>query len=170
MADDALPEPTDTVKIESGDDLALAALSEASETDETEAVASDELADSLTHLQNVIERNALELERLKNEMKLKRESLKSVFENDAQLSEAEEEQQKVSNAVKERRSQISTGPQATALKAQIGELRENQKEIEETLSNHLLNYFQITNSKSFDTSEGDQWEFNITAKVKTRRT
>ena len=170
MADDALPVPTDTVKIESGDDLALAALSEASESDETEAVASDELADSLTHLQNVIERNALELERLKNEMKLKRESLKSVFENDAQLSEAEEEQQKVSNAVKERRSQISPGPQATALKAQIGELRENQKEIEETLSNHLLNYFQITNSKSFDTSEGDQWEFNITAKVKTRRT
>ena len=169
MADDALPTPQESKKIESGDDLALAALNEASGASDSEAAASDELADSLNHLQNVIERNALELEKLRQDMKIKRESLKSVYENDAQLSEAEEEQRKKSESVKERRTQISTGPQATALKAQIAEVRENKKEIEETLSNHLLNYFSITNSRSFDTSEGDQWEFNITAKVKTRR-
>lgn len=170
MADDALPQPQDTNKLESGEDLALKALSEASESDsDSEVAASDELADSLNHLQNVIERNALELQRLKEEMKQKRESLKSVFENDAQLAEAEEEQKKLSGTVKERRAQISSSPQATSLKAQIGELKEQQKDIEETLSNHLINYYSITNSKSFDTSEGDQWEFNITAKVKTRR-
>ena len=44
-----------------------------------------------------------------------------------------------------------------------------QKELEETLSNHLVNYHSLTHSNSFDTSDGDQWEFSITAKIKPRK-
>jgi len=51
----------------------------------------------------------------------------------------------------------------------IGELKEQQKEIEETLSNHLINYHAMTNSKSFDTSDGDQWDFSIKAKIRPRK-
>ena len=71
--------------------------------------------------------------------------------------------------VKERKAQLQTNPAAMSLKAKIGELREQQKELEETLSNHLVNYHSLTHSHSFDTSDGDQWEFTITAKIKPRK-
>ncbi len=167
--------------LESGEDLAMSALSQASgasvagkkssaKLSAAEEVAqSDEVAKTLEYLQSIIERNATELMRVKEELKLKRESLKSVFENDVQLSEAETQVQQFAQQLKERKAQIVNTPQAVSLKNQVGELNEQKKEIEETLSNHLLNYYALTNSTSFDTSDGDQWEFNIKAAVKTRK-
>lgn len=174
VADDPLLPAADEAQLESGEDLAAKAL--ASRTGgastgvaEDEASASDELADTLGHLQNVIERNANQLNRIKEALKAKRESLTSVFENDAKLNEATEEAAKISTAVKERRGQLQNDPQVSQLKMQIGELNEEKKELEETISNHLVNYYALTNSKSFDTSDGDQWDFDIRAKVKNRR-
>jgi chromosome segregation ATPase len=134
-----------------------------------ETAASDELATTLTSLQNVIERNALELQRILEELKHKREQLKSVFENDTTLAEAEVQALAQVQQVKELKAKLQSHPQVTSLKVTIGELSQQKKEVEEALSNHLVNYHQITGSKSFDTSEGDQWEFDIRAKVKTRK-
>ncbi len=161
-------------KLESGEDLAISALAKAgksnvstsdSNTDD-EVKASNELADTLSHLQSIIERNANELTRVKNELKEKRESFKSLFENDAPLQEVVNEVSVMNEQVKERKSKINSDPQATSLKLSIGDLNQEKKEIEETLSNHLINFYSMTNSKSFDTSSGDQWEFDIRAKVK----
>lgn len=156
--------------LESGDDLATAALASASfDASEDEALQSDQLADTLSSLQNVIERNADLLAQLGSDLKLKRDSLRGIFENDTQLSDATQQQQEVTRQVKERKAKLQTSPEVTQLKTQIGELNEQKKELEEALSNHLLNYYQLTNSTSFDTSDGDQWEFNIRAKVKGRK-
>lgn len=167
----------DQTKLQSGDDLALDALSEASQntpalpadSEEDELAASNQLAETLSSLQGVIERNAEHLETISNEMKMKHEELKNVFDNDSQLEEAQTQARESSNKVKERRSALQSDPQVTSLKVQIGELSQQKKEIEETLSNHLVNYYSLTNSKSFDTSDGDQWEFDVKAKVKTRK-
>lgn len=175
-----LEEPETPATLQSGDDLALEALAQQSgassvaastsdDSDENEALQSDKLADTLSHLQNIIERNANELTRINNELKERRDSLKGVFENDQELAQAEDQVQEFANAVKQRRSQLQSNPQATTLKAKIGELNEQKKEVEETLSNHLINYFGLTSSKSFDTSDGDQWDFDIKAKVKARK-
>jgi DNA repair exonuclease SbcCD ATPase subunit len=173
-------------KLETGEDLALAALSKSksgnsdsskpggtnSNSDDSdfdtddEVRESNELAETLTALQNLIERNANELERVKSHLKEKRESYRSVFENDATLQEAVDEAETVKQQVKERKSIINNSPQATSLKTQMSDLNQEKKEIEEALSNHLINYYSLTNSKSFDTSSGDQWEFDIKAKVK----
>lgn len=172
MADDPqlLDKPEETEELQSGEDVALAALSQQSASSaDSEAEESDKLASTLTHLQNVIERNANELARISAELKEHRESMKNVFENDAELSEAEDQAQQISNAVKARRTALQNNPQITSLKAKVGDLNEQKKEIEETISNHLVNYFSLTNSKSFDTSDGDQWEFDIKAKVKSRK-
>lgn len=167
---------SDTPILESGEDLAMKALGvaqtqhlSANVSSDDEVAASDQIAESLTYLQQIIERNAQELERIQEELKLKRESLKSVFENDPQLLESEEQAQAVSMQVKERKAQLQNSPQATSLKSNIGDLNEQKKEIEETLSNHLVNYYSLTNSTSFDTSDGDQWEFKIKAKVNSRK-
>lgn len=163
-----------------GDDLAQEALEEVTQstgtsvgqagtTADDEIAASDQLAQTLTSLQNVIERNATELERVLNELKEKREMFKNIFDNDTELAEATQQAQIITEQVKQRKSKLQTDPQATTLKVQIGELSEQKKEIEEALSNHLVNYHQITGSKSFDTSDGDQWDFDIKAKVKARK-
>lgn len=160
---------TQDTQLKTGDDLALDALNLSSDPAEDEVAQSNEVAQALTSLQNVIERNANELNRVSSELKEKRESMKNVFENDQELAVADEQVQQLTNQVKERRSKLQADPQVTSLKVQIGELNEQKKEIEETLSNHLVNYYQLTHSTSFDTSDGDQWEFNIRAKVKPRK-
>lgn len=173
MIDDSI-NPTATV-IPSGDDLAAQALgqditnADDSSVGDDEAAQSDQVALALSSLQNVIERNATELQRLAEELKQKREMMKNVFENDVDLATAEEQVNLIATQVKERKAKLQADPQVTTLKVQIGELNEQKKEIEETLSNHLVNYYQMTNSTSFDTSDGDQWEFKISAKVKARK-
>ena len=138
-------------------------------TEIVELVKQNEFAESITSLQSLIEKHAIELSRIKAEKKLKRESLKSIFDNDTQFQEAKSEADKHSQVLKERKVQIQNDPQATSLKLDIAELNQQQKEIEETLSNHIVNYHAMTNSTSIDTSNGDQWDFKIKATIKPKQ-
>lgn len=181
-ADDtlALSEGADTPVLESGDDLAAQALASADGGSVgrvtgakgaalDEVAASNELAETLGSLQNVIERHANELQRIAEELKQNRELMNNFFENDTTLQAAQEEAKMASASLKERRGQVANHPQVTSLRVKLTELGEQKKEIEETLSHHLVNYYQLTNSKSFDTSDGDQWEFSVNARVKPRK-
>lgn len=161
----------DQKQISSSDDLALEALSQASQgaDGDEELNQSNALAETLTSLQNLIEKHARELTRIDTELKEKRQSLKSVFDNDIQLTEAKEEVERHTEAMKERRVQLQNDPQSTSLKIDVAELNQQKKELEETLSNHLVNYHSLTNSTSFDTSDGDQWDFSIKAKIKAKK-
>lgn len=161
----------DQKQISSSDDLALDALSHASQSADAdnELAESNQLADTLNSLQNLIEKHARELTRIETELKEKRQSLKNVFDNDVQLTEAREEVEKHTQAMKERRVQLQNDPQSTSLKIDVAELNQQKKELEETLSNHLVNYHALTNSTSFDTSDGDQWDFSIKAKIKAKK-
>lgn len=161
---------TNDPQLQSGDDLALAALSQTDQNialnSDDEVAESDKLAETLTALQNVIEKNAVELEKTKTELKEKRQELKNVFDNDMTLTEAKEEADKHKQQVKERQAKLQADPQVTTLKIEIKEINQRKNEIEEALSNHLINYNKMTDSTSFDTSDGDQWEFTMRAKVK----
>jgi DNA repair exonuclease SbcCD ATPase subunit len=164
----------DQKQISASDELALDALSQASQASEDtdsddEIKKSNELAETLTSLQNLIEKHARELTRIDGELKEKRQSLKSVFDNDIQLTEALEEVEKHNQAMKERKVQLQNDPQSTSLKIDVAELNQQKKELEETLSNHLVNYHALTNSTSFDTSDGDQWDFVIKAKIRAKK-
>ncbi len=166
--------PDDQKQISASDELALDALSQASKSSESvdsddEIKKSNELAETLTSLNNLIEKHARELTRIEGELKEKRQSLKNVFDNDIQLTEAREEVEKHTQAMKERRTQLQNDPQSTSLKIDVAELNQQKKELEETLSNHLVNYHALTNSTSFDTSDGDQWDFVIKAKIKAKK-
>lgn len=173
-------EPSDQKTLPPSDDLQLSALNQSGDGDDAalptpdpsasddEVADSNQLAETLTSLQNVIERNASQLEKLKKDLKEKREMLRNVFENDSTLGEAQEQMATFNAQVKDRKIKLQADPQVTSFKVQIGELNEQKKEIEEALSNHLVNYYSLTNSKSFDTSDGDQWDFEVRAKVKGR--
>jgi chromosome segregation ATPase len=141
-------------------DLATQALNESQR--------SDQFAETLQSLEQIIERNANQLYELKENLKKRRQMLKNYFENDAQLAEAEEQATDYKNQVKERKIGLQLKPQVVDLQVKIKELRERQREIQETLSNHLVNHHRMTNSTSFDTSDGDQWEYQIQAKIKAK--
>lgn len=157
--------------LESGEDLARKALAESTGevTEDAEIEASDKMAETLTTLQNLIEQRANALEDIKEKLKDHRTSLRDIMENDPALSEVKAEMETHFLKVKERKSQLQSTPESMSLKVKISELREEQKELEETLSNHLVNYHSLTHSNSFDTSDGDQWEFSIKAKIKPRK-
>ena len=164
----------DQKQISASDELALDALNQVSQASEAadgddEIKQSNELAETLNSLNNLIEKHARELTRIEGELKEKRQSLKSVFDNDVQLAEAIEEVEKHNQAMKERKVQLQNDPQSTSLKIDVAELNQQKKELEETLSNHLVNYHALTNSTSFDTSDGDQWDFVIKAKIKAKK-
>lgn len=163
----------DTMQLQSGDDLANQALAasqtpQAAASIDDEAQQSDQYAETLSALEGLIERNATQLEEIKQEMKERREMLSNYFENDTELSAAEEEAKTYSQQIKERKQKLHGEPQAIELQTRLKELSERSKEIEDTLSNHLLKHYQMTNSTSFDTSDGDQWEYTLKAKVKAR--
>ncbi len=166
---------TTTQTSNSAADLAAEALGQAQSSDAASAKGDDEIeqsnqvAETLTALQKIIERNADKLDELKDQIKEIRESLKGVFENDSELGVAEDQVKEFSTQVKQRKSQLATSPVAMQLKAKQGDLQEQKKEIEESLSNHLLNYYELTHSTSFDTSDGDQREFSLHAAVKGKK-
>jgi predicted HTH domain antitoxin len=170
----------DEKALKSGDDLALEALSKTSppsvstindddDDSSDELDKSNQLAETLTSLQNIVERTANEVMKIQEELKEKRGRLKSVFDNDTQLAEAQVKADEFSKELKERKGHMHSDPQVTSLKVQIGELSQQKKELEESLSNHLVNLYSLTNSTSFDTSDGDQWEFKVHAKIKPRK-
>ncbi len=158
-------------KPQSATDLATEMLGQTSEPNTSEldeVAASDKLADTLSALQAVIERNAMELERIGKAMREKRESLESVLQNDTTLASAEEELKKQTMEVKQRKSSVMSSPQVVSIKNDILEITQQRKEVEEALNTHLLNYYSLTHSTSFDTSDGDQWDFLVTAKLKRK--
>ncbi|MFH1959147.1 MAG: hypothetical protein ABIJ22_02345 [Patescibacteria group bacterium] len=133
-----------------------------------ESERSDQFAETLQSLEQIIERNANQLEELNEELKKRRSMLQSYFENDTKLAEAEEQALQYKSQVKERKGQLQLEPQVVDLQVKVKELKERQKEIQETLSNHLVNHHRMTNATSFDTSDGDQWEYQIHAKIKAK--
>ena len=156
--------------------LALEALDETeAEVDTNNSSAEDEtkksndFAKTLQALEKVIEAKANKLMLMKEEAREKREMINNVFENDVGLQEAEEKKAEVQTQLKERKSSLNESLQVRQLREDLKEMTDEQKDLEESLSNHLINYHQLTNSTSFDTSDGDQWEFDIKAKVKAKK-
>ena len=146
-------------------DQALASVAE----EKSELEASNKIAETLNALQGVIERNAHELQELEKTLREKREMLKNMVDNNTDVSEAEAKAKAMNDELKQKKAKISADPATVSLKLQLAEISQNKKEVEETLSDHLVNYYQLTGSKSFDTSDGDQWEYNIKARVKAKK-
>ena len=137
--------------------------------EDAEVEASNKIAETLNALQGVIERNAHELQNLEKTLHEKREMLKNMLDNNTEVSEAEAKAKALTDELKQKKAKVAADPASVALKLEVAEISQNKKEIEEALSEHLVNYHQLTGSTSFDTSDGDQWEFNIKARVKAKK-
>lgn len=121
--------------------------------------------DTVMATQAIINRQAQRLDSLKEDTRKINDSLKSILENDAQLVGFENELKESSKRLKERKASLTQSAESVQLKYKLKEVREQIKELEESLNNHLLNYFQLTGTKVFDTDSGQQREFKVFAKI-----
>lgn len=126
----------------------------------------DQIAEQLQSLAAIIERNLDQLKEVKKNLKHTNESIKNIYENNVELSDAKEKVKEFSDVVKKTKSKLAADPEVVQLKADSEEYKEQKKELEETLSHHLISYYALTNSYSVDTPAGDEVDFLLKAKVK----
>lgn len=119
----------------------------------------------LQALQALIERHIQQTDDVRGKLKTLSESMKSLLDNDTPLSEVEEQATELTKKVKERKRNVMEAPEFRSLRAKVGELKDEVKELEEALNTHLLSYYQQTGVKTVDLSSGQQREFKIIAKV-----
>ena len=120
-------------------------------------------------LQSIISRTANNLKEIKAAKKLVTEQQKNLLENDSVLAGFEDTIEPIVQNIKERKAKIKNTPESQKLKAQKAELAQEEKEISETISNHLTNYYSMTNSRSVDTPSGDQADFKIKANFSSKQ-
>lgn len=130
----------------------------------TQAVDFD--SESYQATQNLIARLSTQLEELENEQKKVKDMLKDVFDNDAELSTAEETAKEAQKTQKERQGQLNDTQQVKDLRSKISDFQEDIKMVKESLNTHLINYFQMTGSMSVDMPDGNEREFTLNARLK----
>lgn len=161
-----LPAGDETPELEAGDDAIE--LPEAVDTPPAKSTKTGD-PNTLMALQGVINRQSSKLDELKTQIRQVNEGLKSILENDQELSKAEEEMKAVAKVQKERKASLSNSAESMQLKYKLKEIRETMKDLEESLNNHLLNYYDLTGVKVIDTDDGGQREFSVRAKLMAKK-
>lgn len=121
---------------------------------------------TLTAVEGIIRRQSTRLDELKEQAKILNDQLRSILDNDEELSTVAEEVKTATRKQKERKTALSNSAESMQIKYKLKELKESIKDIEESLSNHLLNLFQITGVKEFDTDDGKKREYDVRAKLR----
>ncbi|HSW90274.1 MAG TPA: hypothetical protein VLH19_05410 [Patescibacteria group bacterium] len=124
---------------------------------------------SLLALQGVIARQTARLDTLREDLKKVNESFKGLFENDTQLQEAVGEAKEATLKQKTRKQAVAQSPESMQIKYKITEIKEQIKDLDDSLNNHLINYYQQTGVKFFDSETGEQREFDVRAKLKAKK-
>lgn len=160
--DDQIPvlEPADELEIEAGNTQSLPQVPPISI-----GLADQGGAQTVMATQAIINRQVMRLDTLKSELKELNESTKSILDNDEILASAQMELSESSKKLKSRKAQLTQSAESVQIKYKVNEIREQIKELEESLNNHLLSYYQLTGTKVFDTESGEQREFRLVAKV-----
>ncbi len=129
----------------------------------------DNASETIFSLQNLIAKNATRLRELKAKKKMLSEQEKSLLENNQEFQEAESVASEHIQAVKEAKLKVKQSLEAQKLKTQKVELSEEEKEIQETLSNHLVSYYSLTNSNIVDIDNGEQIQMTIKATISAKQ-
>lgn len=149
-AQDALPEPSTpliSIEIDKG----------------------DAVGESLSAVEGIIRRQSTRIDELKEKLKTYNDQLRSILANDEQLSNVEEEVKQATRKQKERKAMLSNNAESMRLKMDKKETQESIKDLEQSLSNHLLNLYQMTGVKEFDTDDGTKREYDVKAKLRGKK-
>ena len=116
-------------------------------------------------VKNLIYQLSVQLDEVKAKRKEFQARIKNMLDNDTQLAEFEEQAKQANQAFKKRKSELEESAEGVEVKAKIKELSEEIRDLDESLTNSLVSYFQITGTKSFDTPSGEEREFKLNARL-----
>lgn len=136
---------------------------EVEEVTETEGSEFDQ--ESFMAIKGLIQRLSVQLDEAKEKQKEYKQRLKNIFDNDSQLSEFEEQAKEAGLSFKKRKAELSDSLEGKEVKAKIKEYSEEIRDLEESLTNSLLSYYQVTGTQSFDTLSGEEREFKLKARL-----
>jgi len=129
----------------------------------------EEFGEELSSIRNLIQRYADQADKVKEQVKEVRDSLKNIFDNDTELQELEEQTKQMTTDVKSKRQRLKESPEAVQLQMKAKEMKEELGEIEDTLKNYLLRYYQMTGSTVIEDDSGDEREIRINAKLSSKK-
>jgi phage-related tail protein len=126
-------------------------------------------AESLSAVQGLVQRLSDQLDTLVQKQKEVSNMLKSVFENDDDLTKAQNEAKVVTKNLKDRQTYLNETQEVKDLKIKLADIRDDIKMVQESLDTHLLNYYQMTSAMSFPTADGSEREYALKAKLKPKK-
>lgn len=129
----------------------------------------EQFGETLMATQNIIQRYSAEYDQVNSKLKDLREMMKNMFDNDAELQELSEQAKTATQDAKMRKQRIKESPESVELQMKMKELKEEQSEIQETLNNHLLRYYQMTGSQVIEEPDGTEREFKVQARLKAKK-
>ncbi len=118
----------------------------------------------------ILTRQIVQLEETKHKMKIFAEQLRDMVENNEALALADKEAKEASKKAKEIKTNIMQSQAAKNLKMQLQELRDEQKDIVDSMSGHLLDLYQTTGVMEFEAPDGSVYEYKILAKLGGKKT
>ena len=120
---------------------------------------------SLLEIQDAINSRLKKLETLKEDMKPHKEMLGSIFANDEDYTDKNEIAKKASKNKSEAKHRILRQPQAAELNQKIEDIKNEGKELQESLSYYLREYQRLTGANEFESEDGELRQIVYIAKL-----
>jgi len=110
----------------------------------------------VTSIRNIALRQIERIRELKVDVKALRDQKKSLMENDPALKQAENNAEEHLQAIKEAKSKVKALPEHAQLDTKEKEIKSEINEISGTLSNHLIQYSNLTGSNILEDDDGNE--------------
>lgn len=117
----------------------------------------------------IIQRQMIEIDRLKGEKKNQREMLQNIVENSKEFDEKEEVRKVAAREAKLAKDKVLVTPEATQIIVKMDDITGEIKELQESLSNHLMVYHTKTGKRTFEDAEGNERTIVYAYKVKPKQ-
>lgn len=120
---------------------------------------------TLLHLEQMINGYLTDITRIREKLRSQKEMFKQTFEQDKDYNEVSEKQKEVKRKHNEVKQRIARTDGVTAVKMTMDELQSELKDIQQSLSDYLHRYIQLTQATSFTGPGGEVLSIVRTAKL-----
>lgn len=125
--------------------------------------------ESVAAVEGLIQRLSEQMDQLIQKQRSLGVMLKSIFDNDEAIGQAQTVVQEASQSLKGRQGELNDTQEVKDLKMKLVEVKDDIKMVSEALDTHLLNYYEMTKTLSFPTVDGNEREYTLKAKLKPKK-
>jgi len=124
---------------------------------------------SLINLESLIKNALLKIQNLKEEIKKEKEMFEDGLNNDTVYNQTQQKLIEATNVKNETRKQMLKQPAIITVSQKLKDLREELKELQESLSNALQQYRLSSGQTQIETDSGEVLEIVFTARLVKKR-